>query len=174
LFRLGVKEAEFSNKLEEDDMFRGICKISLEGVVTCKASGPTIIEGDVKKTAHDAECSAAAKGIQLLERSMGLEFIDVNSSALLVKEELLRVLGCVQKKYSDIQDDISAQWKSMNLQLKGMINYECPFCKQLDLGHNENGSIGCAQMLDEILGDITLLYELATLNCSSVSVCPGL
>jgi hypothetical protein len=85
-----MTNAEFINILEDNDLFRGICKISLNGVVTSQTAGPTIIEGDVKKTASEAECSAATKAIQFLERSMGLEIIDVNFPVLLKKHQLIR------------------------------------------------------------------------------------
>jgi hypothetical protein len=110
LFRLGVKEAEFSNKLEENDMFRGICKITLNGVVNSKASGPTIIEGDVKRTAQEAECSAAANAINFSERCIGFEIMDVNLTTFKGKHELLRGLQCVRKKHIVIENEISAEW----------------------------------------------------------------
>jgi hypothetical protein len=103
--------ADVRLKLPATDIIQDIiCKITLNGVVNCKASGPTIIEGDVKRTAQEAECSAAANAINFSERCIGFEIMDVNLTTFKGKHELLRGLQCVRKKHIVIENEISAEW----------------------------------------------------------------
>jgi hypothetical protein len=49
----------------------------------------TNIQGDVKKSVYEAECSAAAKAISYLERIMSLEVVDLNCHSLVISRLLL-------------------------------------------------------------------------------------
>jgi hypothetical protein len=68
LLALGFKEAKFTHILEDNEMFKGSCIFQMTGTCTSNVVGKTIICGDLKMTASEAERSAAAKSIRYLEQ----------------------------------------------------------------------------------------------------------
>jgi hypothetical protein len=86
LLALGLKVAKINHTLEDNDMFRGMCKFKLPIGGISKDVGKTIILGDLKKSPSEAECSAAAQSIRYLERTLESEVVDLSLPILVVKK----------------------------------------------------------------------------------------
>jgi hypothetical protein len=67
----------------------------------------------------------------------------------------------LKNNYVAIENEVVAQWKFMILELKAMVNSHYVVCNQLDIHLQKEEGVGCAQVLVEILADMTLLFDLA-------------
>jgi hypothetical protein len=145
-------------------MFTGNCKLDLNGTESTWKVGKTIIHGDAKNSAYEAECSAASKAIAYVERVLCIEIIDLNYYTLLDKMDSLDHLTSVSNKYVAIQHLVADEWLCMITKLKQVVNTSIDVFKGLGIDVDEKHRIESAEMIEEDLGEITFLYNMSTMD----------
>jgi hypothetical protein len=163
LLALGFEEAKFTHTLKDNEMFKGRCIFHMAGTGTSNVVGKTIICGELKMTASEAECSAAAKSIRYLERVIGLEVVDLSYPTLIVKDELVHHLLSIRGKFQSIEQHILEKWKSMVSELKGLVNQEYAYCQEMGFDVDEHDRINCSDIIQDTIGDINMLFNLSTM-----------
>lgn len=144
-------------------MFTGSCHITLNGSGTCSTTLDTIIKGELKKSASEAECSAAAKTIAFLESVLFTEVVDLNYPILLENEALLNQLRSLKIKFDTIMDFALSEWRSLIDKLKGLVKTQYEVCKEMDVDVDEKVFTQSSQMIDETVGDIMFMYNFCTI-----------
>jgi hypothetical protein len=161
---LGFKNASFSNTLSGNIQFTGSCKIDVNDTCTSRTTGKTTINGDVKKSAYEAECSAAAKAIGFLETVLSIKVVDLNYLSLLDKQASLNPFLKVKTKYDAIQNFVINEWRSMIDQMKGIVKSKFEASEQVNLAVDEEERIESYEMMKESVGDMSMLYDLCTVD----------
>jgi uncharacterized protein with NAD-binding domain and iron-sulfur cluster len=164
LASLGFQNANFTNTLKDNLCFKGSCKINVNDTSTSRTTGKTTIHGDVKKSAYEAECNAAAKAISFLESALSIKVVDLNCDSLLEKQALLDHLVIINKKYESIQNQVVSEWMSMIEQLKGLVNSKFEDCIELDVNLPNALSTEASEMMNDMVGDINMLFDLSTVD----------
>jgi hypothetical protein len=161
---LGFKNANFSNTLHGNIRFTGSCKININDTCTSRTTRKTTINGDVRKSAYEAECSAAAEAIDFIESVLSIKVVDLNYLILLEKQASLNCLLKVKSKYHIIQNLVLNRWRIMIDQLKGLANSKFEACKQLNLAVDEEERAEIEEIMKEIVCDMTMPYELCIVD----------
>lgn len=164
MLSLGSKAPKFSTRLVCNDMFQGECKIIVDDTWISNNTGKIVIEGDVKSTPYEAQCSAASKAINYLEKFFGIEVVDLNFHRIQKKHETLEFLQCIKAEYVVLERQIAAEWRSNITEIEGMVNSEYTVCMEMGLDVVENDKIQCSQLLEESIGDINTLFHLCTMG----------
>jgi hypothetical protein len=88
----------------------------------------------------------------------------LNCDSLLEKQALLDHLVIINKKYESIQNQVVSEWMSMIKQLKGLVNSKFEDCIELDVNLPNALSTEASEMMNDMVGDINMLFDLSTVD----------